>query len=220
MIQVNLEHARYNMVEQQVRPWDVLEQRVLDAMLALPRERFVPEAYRNLAYADIEIPLGHGEVMLAPKLEGKIVQALDLKADDNVLEIGTGGAYLTALLARFAQHVVSVDSVEAFTRQAEQKLSQAGVRNVSLHTGDAVNGWQANAPYDVIAVTASVPELPDEYRQQLAVGGRLFVVVGEEPLMQASLITRIAEQEWHREDLFETVLPPLRGARAKPRFVL
>ena len=220
MNQVNLERARYNMVEQQVRPWDVLDQRVLDLMLELPRELFVPESYRNLAYADIEIPLGHGETMLPPKLEGRILQNLDLRATDSVLEIGTGGGYLTALLSRLTQHVTSVDIVEEFIQQAQRRLSQAGVTNASLEYGDAAHGWRAGAPYDVIAVTGSVPLLPDAYLQQLAPQGRLFVVVGEAPVMQARLVTRIGEREWHHEALFETQLPPLRGAPRKPRFVL
>jgi protein-L-isoaspartate(D-aspartate) O-methyltransferase len=220
MNRLNLKQARYNMVEQQIRPWEVLDQRVLDLIETMPRDLFVPAAYKNLAYADIEIPLGQGEVMLSPKMEGRILQAVMPKTSDNVLEIGTGSAYLTAILAKYAQHVCSVDIIEEFTRHAENKLSMAGVNNVSLKTGDAVNGWAEHVPYDVIVLTGSLPVLPDSYRQQLTIGGRLFVVSGEFPIMEACLITRLSDTEWHTEVLFETDLPPLRGALRPQRFTL
>jgi protein-L-isoaspartate(D-aspartate) O-methyltransferase len=219
MIGLNFAQARYNMVEQQVRPWDVLDQRVLDLMLAMPREHFVPDAYRNLAYADTFIPLGHGETMLSPKLEGRIMQAVNAQIRDNILEIGTGSGYLTSLLANVSQHVRSVDIVPDFTKNAAAKLAGLGINNVSLETGDGLNGWPQNAPYDVIVVNASLPGLRETFQEQLSVGGRLFVVVGTSPVMEARLITRVSQEQWRNEDLFETDIPPLRGAAHAPSFV-
>ncbi len=216
---MNFEQARYNMVEQQVRPWDVLDQRVLDLMQALPRDEFVPEAYRNLAYADIEIPLAGGQTMLAPKLEGRIVQALRLTSGDTVLEVGTGSGYLTALLAKLSAQVISIDINESFTQQANQKLAQHHIENVTLHTGNAAQGWEQSAPYDAIALTGSLLELPDSLKKQLKIGGRLFVVIGEDTIMEARLITRIAQQQWHTESLFDTCLPMLQHASITQRFV-
>jgi len=164
MTGLNFTQARYNMVEQQVRPWDVLDQHVLDLMQAMPREHFVPDAYRGLAYADTFLPLGHGEIMLSPKLEGRIMQAVRPQIRDNILEIGTGSGYLTSLLANAGQHVRSVEIVPELTRSAAAKLASLGINNVSLETGDALDGWPQHAPYEVIVVGGSLPALGPSFR--------------------------------------------------------
>ncbi len=217
---MDFEQARYNMIEQQLRPWEVLDQDVLDLLAQVHREDFVPDAYRRLALADVSLPIGHDEVTMTPKTEARLVQSLLLEPTDKALEIGTGCGYLTALLARTAASVVSVDIYEDFTRAAGSKLTEHGIHNVQLETGDAVNGWPSQAPYDVIAVTGSVPVLTEAFQSQLTIGGRLFVIVGESPVMEARLITRIGDQEWASESLFETDLPPLIGAPQKSHFTL
>lgn len=211
MTAFNFEQARFNMIEQQIRPWDVLDQRALDTLTQMPREDFVPERYRNLALGDVAIPLGHGEVMLKPNVEGRILQALALQPTDHVLEVGTGSGYLTACLARLTASVVSVDIVPDFTEDARRKLKAHGLSNVVLHTGDASRGWGEHR-YQAIAVTGSVATVDEVWRQSLSLGGRLFIVVGQPPIMEALLITRVGEREWTRESLFDTELPPLRGA--------
>jgi protein-L-isoaspartate(D-aspartate) O-methyltransferase len=216
---MNFAQARFNMVEQQVRPWDVLDQRVLDVMLALAREDFVPLAYRNLAYADIEVPLGHGQAMLPPKLEGRMAQALALQDSDHVLEIGTGSAYLTALLGKLARHVCSVEIIEEFVSAGTRRLAQAGIHNVTLQHGDGARGWSSHAPYDAIVLGGSVPVLAEAFKQQLRPGGRLFAIIGVAPLMRACLITRNGEHDWFYEELFETELQALENAPPAPRFV-
>jgi protein-L-isoaspartate(D-aspartate) O-methyltransferase len=216
---MELKAARFNMIEQQIRPWDVLDQGVLDLIAELPREDFVPEAYRSLAYADTAIPLGHGQVMMHPKIEARLLQALDLHATDTVLEIGTGSAYLTALLARATHHVYSVDIIPQFKQQAAEKLAVQGIDNVTLEAGDAARGWPKHGLYDVIAITGSLPELPAAFLQSMNRGGRLFAVLGTAPIMEAMLIRRVGDSEWSRESLFETELPRLINAPATARFV-
>jgi len=209
---MNFEQARSNMIEQQIKPWDVPNQSVLDLISEIHREDFVPDEYRRLAFADTRIPLAHGQVMMTPKVEARLLQALEIKADDEILEIGTGCAYLTALLAKSGHHVLSIDIHPEFTEQARSKLQQHDIHNVTLESGDAVHGWQPSSPYDVIVFTGSVPFLEDCIQQQLNVGGRLFVITGQSPVMQAKLITRISDNDWHDEVLFETDLPELEGA--------
>jgi protein-L-isoaspartate(D-aspartate) O-methyltransferase len=211
MTAFNFELARHNMIEQQIRPWDVLDQRVLDVIARVPREDFVPERYRNLAFSDIAIPLGHGEFMLKPAVEGRILQALAPQPTDHVLEVGTGSGYLTAGLARLAASVASVDIVPDFTETARRRLKAHGFDNVVLHTGDASRGWGEHR-YQAIAITGSVATVAKAWPQSLSLGGRLFIVVGQPPVMEALLITRVGEQEWVRESLFDTELPPLRNA--------
>jgi protein-L-isoaspartate(D-aspartate) O-methyltransferase len=220
MTQIDIEQARFNMIEQQVRPWDVLDQRVLDVMSATPREDFVPEKYRSLAFADINIPLGHDQVMMAPKTEGRLLQVLDVQADDSVLEIGTGSGYLTACLSRLGNHVTSVEIFPEFREAAAAKLAAHGYRNVTLKDADAANGIGSDTRYDVIAVTGSLPLLQRQFHDNLALGGRLFVITGMPPVMEALLITRIDERNWSRESLFETSLPPLLHAEQPQQFVL
>lgn len=200
--------VRSNMVEQQIRPWDVLDQRVLDLLSRMPREDFVPAHYRNLAFADTEIPLGHGQVMMSPKVEGRLLQALDLKPSDRILEVGTGSGYLSACLAQLGAHVVSVDIIAEFTRAAQDKLKIHHIDNVTLRTGNAAQGW-GNQRFDAIAITGSLTRLHERWQQQLTLGGRLFVIVGKPPVMEALLITRREDQRWIQTSLFDTHLPPL-----------
>ncbi len=210
MTAFNFDKARFNMIEQQIRPWEVLDQQALDTLTRIPRENFVPERYRNLALSDVAIPLGHGEFMLKPNVEGRILQALAVQATDRVLEVGTGSGYLTACLARMASSVVSVDIIPDFTEQARQKLKAHRLDNAVLHTGDASRGWGEHR-YQAIAVTGSMAAVDDLWPQSLSLGGRLFIVVGQPPIMEALLITRVGEREWTRESLFDTELSPLRG---------
>lgn len=216
----NFEQARFNMIEQQIRPWDVLDQRTLDLIASVPREQFVPQDYRKLAFADINIPLAQGQVMMSPKVEARLLQALRLNPNDSVLEIGTGSGYLTALLAKSAKHVDSVDIFPEFIQTAAVKLKALNINNVTLQVGDAINGWNKDVDYDVIVLTGSVPVLKSHFQDQLIEGGCLFAIIGEEPMMQAQLITRINQTKTNRELLFETVLPPLLGAASSQRFVL
>ena len=176
---MNIEQVRFNMIEQQIRPWDVLDLSILDLLKIVKREEYVPAALRELAFFDLEIPLGHNEFMMTPKMEARILQEMTIRKTDSILEVGTGSGYLTALLAALAKHVYSVDVVAEFSAQAGARLIAHDVRNVSLQTGNAASGWAQHAPYDVIVLTGSVPVLPDEFRQQLTVGGRLFAVVGD-----------------------------------------
>jgi len=219
MPQADVENARFNMVEQQIRPAEVLDQQVLDLLFRVHREEYVPPAYRSLAFADLEIPLGHGEKMLPPKLEARILQELALKPTDRVLEIGTGSGYMTALLASLAAHVYSVDIVPEFTASAAAKLRAHGINNVTLETGDAARGWDKHGPYDVIVLTGSLPLLPDAFRTSLTPGGRLFAIVGEPPIMEARLVTCISRGVYNTTDLFETCIAPLRNADQPERFV-
>jgi protein-L-isoaspartate(D-aspartate) O-methyltransferase len=214
-----LDRARVNMIENQIRAWAVLDQRVLDVIGGTPREDFVPPAYRELAYADTEIPLGHGQAMMAPKVEGRLLQALEVRPSDSVLEVGTGSGYLTALLARLARQVWSVEIFSEFTAAAGERLAAHGIRNVVLETGDAARGWEQHGPFDVIALTGSLYTLPESFARSLKVGGRLFAVLGEAPAMEALLVTRRSDEAWARESLFETVLPPLVNAPRRSRFV-
>ena len=220
MSQIDIERARFNMIEQQVRPWDVLDQRVLDVMNTTPREDFVPEKYRSLAFADTNIPLGRDQVMMAPKTEGRLLQVLDVKPSESVLEIGTGSGYLTACFSRLGNHVTSIEIFPEFREAAATKLSAHGYRNVTLRDGDAGRGIGNDTRYDAIAVTGSLPLLQRQFHDNLAVGGRLFVITGLPPVMEAVLVTRIDELNWSRESLFETSLPPLLHVLQPQRFVL
>ena len=211
--------ARRNMLEQQIRAWDVRDERVLDVIARTPREDYVPAEYRNVAYADMNLPLGHGQVMLAPKIEGRLLQALEPGPNDKVLEIGTGSGYTAALLAGLAGRVHSVEIVPELAERATQKLAAHGIDNVTVEVGDAACGWPRHAPYDAILVTGSMPLLPDSLRDQLAPGGRLVVVVGHAPAMEALRIARLDEQNWIERSLFETVIPPLINAPEPPAFV-
>jgi len=216
---VDLERARYNMVESQIRTWEVLDQRVLDTLSAVKREEYVPDQYRPLAFVDMEIPLGHGEAMLTPKLEARMLQELTLNDSDRVLEVGTGSGYMTALLAALAAHVHSVELHADLARSAQAKLTKHGVRNVTLEAGDAGNGWSAHAPYDVIVLTGSVPLLSETFKSQLKPRGRLLAVVGVPPVMTARLVTSMGPGVYGEVGLFETCIAPLRNVPQPERFV-
>lgn len=215
---MNFDQARANMVEQQIRPWEVLDQAVLDLLYAVPREDFVPAAYRTLAFADMEIPIGEGEKMMAPKIEARIVQELAPRKHERVLEIGTGSGYLTALLAHRAAHVHSVEIRPALAAFGRGNLERHGADNVTLEVGDAARGWPTRAPYDAIVLTGSTPVLPRTLLDQLAPGGRLFAVVGEAPVMVARLVTCSAPGAFRSVELFDTLLAPLLNAEQPPRF--
>jgi protein-L-isoaspartate(D-aspartate) O-methyltransferase len=216
---MNIEQARFNMIEQQIRPWDVLNQQVLDLLGKVKREDYVPQMYRTLAFVDMEIPLGHGEAMMSPKLEARILQELAIKKTDAILEVGTGSGYLTALLAELGQHVYSVDIVPEFKTQASAKLQANGITNVSLEVGDAAKGWSRHGKYDVIVITGSTPVLPEAFAHDLKPGGRLFAITGDAPAMTAQLITCMAEDAYNTVTLFETVVQPLKNAVQPERFV-
>jgi protein-L-isoaspartate(D-aspartate) O-methyltransferase len=215
---MNVEQARFNMVEQQVRPWEVPDQSVLDAMMTIPRERFVPDEFKAVAFSDTRIPLPHHQAMLAPKWEGRILQALAPLKRDKALVIGTGSGYLTALMAHLAGEVVSVDLYEDFVTDAQRKFRLNRLENIQAQVGDGRDGWPAGGIYDVIAVTASSPLRRPAIEQQLAAGGRMFIVLGTGPAMEAWLFTRDTAGIMQMESLFELVLEPLIGAEAKPRF--
>ncbi|HUH92610.1 MAG TPA: protein-L-isoaspartate O-methyltransferase [Casimicrobiaceae bacterium] len=215
---MDFEQARYNMVEQQVRTWAVFDQQVLDLLFAIHREDFVPPAYRALAFADLEIPLGDGERMWTPKMEARVLQELGLKEGESVLEIGTGSGYLTALLAARSRQVLSVEINPRLQAEARAHLDAAGVRNVRLERGDGARGWGGDA-YDAIVLTGSTPVLSDSWLKQLKPGGRLFAVVGDAPVMTARLSRWSAPGAIVHEDLFETVIAPLKNAPQPERFV-
>ena len=215
---MNLEQARGNMVEQQIRTWEVLDQDVLDLLYVVPREEFVPEKHRALAFSDLQLPIGEGERMWEPKLEARVLQALKLRKTDKVLEVGTGSGYFTALLAYLAAHVHSVEIKPVLAQLGKRNLERHVTETATLEVGDAARGWPGHAPYDAIVLTGSTPVLPASLQQQLAVGGRLFAVVGEPPVMTARLVTCTAPGAFHAVDLFETVIDPLVNAEQCPRF--
>jgi protein-L-isoaspartate(D-aspartate) O-methyltransferase len=217
---MNIEQARFNMVEQQIRPWDVLDPAVLDLLFVVKREAFVPPAYRNLAFADLEIPLGEGQTMLAPRVEARLLQELSIRKTDKVLEVGTGSGYMAALLAARAEHVVSIEVRPTLAETARQNLQQAGIHNVNVECGDGIRGWSQRAPFDVIILSGSVPEVPPAILKQLRVGGRLAAIVGRAPVMEAQLITCEAEGVFNTVNLFETVIPALDGTAISQEFTL
>lgn len=215
---MNIEQARFNMIEQQIRPWEVLDPRVLDLLFVVKREDFVPAAQRNLAFADMELPLAAGQLMLAPKMEARLLQELGIKKGDKVLEIGTGSGYMAALLAAHAEHVVTVESRPELAEQARANLERAGIANVSVEIGDGANGWAARGPYDAIVLSGAVAAIPAGILKQLRVGGRLAAVVGAAPVMEAQLVTCTAEGVFNTVNLFETVIPSLDGFAAASNF--
>jgi protein-L-isoaspartate(D-aspartate) O-methyltransferase len=216
---IDIERARFNMVEQQIRPWEVLDQQVLDLLFTVRREDFVPPQYRSLAFVDMEIPLGGGEVMLAPRVEARMLQELALKPTDRILEVGTGSGYMTALLAKRGAHVTSVEINPEFSAAAAARLAAHGITNVTLEVGDAARGWNKSGPYDAIVLTGSVPVLADEFQRSLKPGGRLLAVVGEAPVMVARLMTCAGGGAYNAVALFETCIPALRNAPQPERFV-
>jgi protein-L-isoaspartate(D-aspartate) O-methyltransferase len=215
---MNLEQARFNMVEQQIRPWEVLDQDVLDLLYVVRREDFVPADYRALAFSDIEIPLGDGERMWAPKIEARVLQALGAKKSERALEVGTGSGYFAALLAHCVHHVTSVEINPRLKAMGDENLKRQGIDNVTVELGDAAQGWTAHAPYDIIVITGSLPVLPQQFLDHLKPEGRLFAIVGDAPVMEARLITCTGPGSHRSVNLFETSFPPLRNAPQPKRF--
>lgn len=220
---MDFEQARFNMIEQQIRPWEVLDPDVLGLLSVVKREDFVPAEYRALAFADLELPIGKdrnaGQTMLSPKIEARLLQEAGIKSTDTVLEVGTGTGYMAALLASQAETVYSVEIDPALAEQARSALQRSGIANVTVEVGDAASGWAAHAPYDAIVISGSLPSLPDELLRQLKVGGRLVAIVGEQPVMEAKLLIRTGEDAFNAIDLFETAAAPLTHAVRRERFV-
>ena len=215
---MNIEQARFNMIEQQIRPWDVLDPKVLTLLAKVKREDFVPAAYRDLAFADLEIPLGEGQVMLPPRVEARLLQELGTKKPDRVLEIGTGSGYMAALLAASAEHVTTLEIRPSLAAIARENLQRSGVDNVTVEVANGLSGWSQRAPFDAILVSGALPEVPAALLKQLRVGGRLAVIVGEAPVMEAQLITCTAEGVFNTINVFETVMPSLDGASPSAGF--
>ena len=215
---MNLEETRLNMVTQQIRTWNVLDDNVLDLLYKVKREEFVPAENRAMAFVDMEIPLGYGQVMLAPKMEARILQELHVNKTDKILEVGSGSGYMTALLAERGAHVYSVEIIPELKTMAENNLKGHGISNVTIEQGDAAQGWSKHAPYDVIVLTASTPVLPEALQNSLNPGGRLFAIVGEDPVMEALVITCVASGEFTTTTLFETSTTPLVNALQPTRF--
>jgi protein-L-isoaspartate(D-aspartate) O-methyltransferase len=214
---MNIDFARQQMINQQVRAWTVLEPSVLEVLTVTPREQFVPRAYELLAFADTEIPLGHGQSMMTPTIEGRVLQALELEQNHNVLEIGTGSGYLTACLARLCKSVTSIDIYGDFIERANRSLDDNGIDNVSLMTMDATQELP-DAQFDAIAVTGSIDVLDNRFINALSPGGCLFIVIGTAPVMEARLFRRTGDKDWRSDSLFETQLPPLVNGTLPPQF--
>jgi protein-L-isoaspartate(D-aspartate) O-methyltransferase len=219
---MNIEKARFNMIEQQIRTWDVLDQEVLELLVVVKREAFVPAAYKSLAFVDTEIPLAGGEHMFAPKMEARILQEIGAKKHEHVLEIGAGSGYMAALLAHKARHVTTVEIDPALKAMAEKNLIEYGVTNVDVALGNGAQGWAGSgnnsAPYDAIVISGSLPVLPDNFLKQIKIGGRIFAIIGQAPAMSAQIITRVSDTACNTEKIFETDVKPLRDAIAPSHF--
>jgi len=215
---MDFERARFNMVEQQVRPWEVLDTQVLELLERVHREDFVPVRYRKMAFADLAIPMAHGQSMMCPNVEGRMLQSLGIRDDDSVLEIGTGSGFITACLSGLASRVVSVEIYQDLHQEAALRLQDMHTHNVELFVGDVMSGWQPEQAHDVVVVTGSVPQVPTQFRDWVNPGGRLFVVTGESPAMQAMLLTRVGFSDWREESLFETDLIRLVNSEPAPEF--
>jgi len=215
---MNIEQARFNMIEQQIRPWNVLDQDILDLLHVVKREQFVPVAYQNLAFADIEIPLPGGEAMLLPKYEARILQEVAPRKHESVLEIGTGSGYMAALLAHRAGKVVTVEINPELKKLAQQNLAQAGIHNVTVEQGNGAEGWPQGAPYDLIVVSGALEVLPEALLTQVKVGGRIGAIVGQAPAMEFVVITRTGENAWNTIKVFETNVKYLADAPVPSHF--
>ena len=215
---MNIELARFNMIEQQIRPWDVLDPGVLSLLAVVKREDFVPEAYRSMAFMDTEIPLPDGQCMLAPRVEARLLQELQLQRHESVLEIGAGSGFMAALLAHRAREVITLEVSETLARMAQRNLRGAAVMNASVRHTDGANGLAGEAPFDVIVLSGSVATVPQGLLEQLKVGGRLVAIVGDEPVMRARLFTRADAAAWSQTDLFDTVAQRLHGFAEPERF--
>jgi protein-L-isoaspartate(D-aspartate) O-methyltransferase len=215
---MNFEQARFNMIEQQIRPWEVLDQGVLTLLAVVKREDFLPPGHRSLAFVDTEVPLPEGQVMLAPKVEARLLQALGVGRHERVLEVGAGSGYMAALLAHKAQQIVSLEIRPALATLAAANLRHAGIANAEVREADGSQGLPSEAPFDVIVLSGSVASVPQPLLDQLKVGGRLVGIVGQEPVMRATLITRVAATQFRRDELFDTVAPRLQGFAEPPPF--
>jgi protein-L-isoaspartate(D-aspartate) O-methyltransferase len=215
---MNIEQARFNMIEQQIRPWNVLDQEVLDLLQIVKREQFVPESYKTLAFVDSEIPLPGGEAMFTPKVEARIMQELQVKKHETVLEIGAGSGYMAALLAHKARHVVSVEIAPELAELAKRNLAAAGVANVSVEQGNGAEGWSNGAPFDVIVISGALELMPEAFLKQIKVGGRIFSIVGQAPVMTAQVTQRVSENAYDTVKVFETNVKPLHAAPVPSRF--
>ncbi|MEY4752448.1 MAG: hypothetical protein RJA44_123 [Pseudomonadota bacterium] len=215
---MNVEQARFNMIEQQIRPWNVLDPAVLSLLSVVRREQFVPATHQAEAFMDLEVPLGGGQVMLAPRVEARLLQEAAVQRNEKVLEIGAGSGFLTALLAHRAQQVVSFEIRPALAAMARENLRHAQIMNAEIRQGDGANGDAARGPWDVIVLSGSVAEVPKQLLAQLKVGGRLLAVVGNEPMMVAVRVTRSGENSWQTTPLFDTVTPRLEGFAATTTF--
>jgi protein-L-isoaspartate(D-aspartate) O-methyltransferase len=215
---MNVEQARFNMIEQQIRPWDVLDTSVLSLLSIVRREDFVPAAHRSLAFMDLEVPLSGGKAMLSPKLEARLVQDLNLSKRDTVLHIGAGTGYVTALLAHKAQRIIALEAQAELVQAARTNLRQAGINNAEIVQSDGTQGLPGQAPFDAILLTGSVTQVPQVLLDQLKEGGRLLAIVGEEPIMRATLFTRLPNSQFSSEALFDTIAPRLEGFSATSRF--
>ena len=215
---MNIEQARFNMIEQQIRPWGVLDRRVLEVIQALPREAFVSPQQAPLAFADLEIPIGHGQVMMSPKVEARLLQALHIAATDDVLEIGTGSGFVTACLAKMARHVTSCEYFADLSAQAQARLAKLQINNVTCMTGNAFELPASFQTYDVIAITGSLPGEVRVFSNLLRDNGRLFCIIGARPVMSATLVTRVKKDAFRQQSLFETDLPALLFASSRQEF--
>jgi protein-L-isoaspartate(D-aspartate) O-methyltransferase len=215
---MNIEQARFNMIEQQIRPWNVLDQDVLDLLMVVKREQYVPEAHKALAFADTEIPLPGGEAMFTPKLEARILQDLAVKKHENVLEIGAGSGYMAALLAHKARHVTTVEILPELKAMAEKNLANAGVSNVTVELGNGAAGWTKGAPFDVIVISGALEVLPEAFLKQVKVGGRIAAIIGKAPVMSVEIITRVSDTAYDTVKSFETNVKPLVDAPRPSQF--
>ena len=215
---MNIEQARFNMIEQQIRPWEVLDQAVLSLLAAVRREDFVPPAYRALAFVDTEVPLPEGQCMLAPKVEARLLQDLHVGRHERVLEVGAGSGFMAALLAHRAQRVTTLETRPVLAAMARANLQRAGIANADVREADGSKGWSAEAPFDVILLSGSVPNVPQALLDQLKVGGRLAAIEGQDPVMRAVLFTKVAERQHRRVELFDTVATRLDGFPEPSRF--
>jgi protein-L-isoaspartate(D-aspartate) O-methyltransferase len=215
---MNIEQARFNMIEQQIRPWNVLDQDVLDLLLVVKREDFVPAAHKALAFVDTEIPLGGGEAMFSPKVEARILQEVQVKKHEQVLEIGAGSGYMAALLAHRARHVTTVEILPELKAMAEANLARAGIANVSVELGNGAQGWTAGAPFDVIVISGALEALPEAFLKQVKVGGRIAAIIGQAPVMSLQVTTRVTETAYDTVKVFETNVKPLAQAATASRF--
>lgn len=215
---MDIEQARFNMIEQQIRTWEVLDQTVLDLINEIHREDFVPDSYQNLAFADIRIPIGHEQTMMTPKVEARLLQTLELEPDESVLEVGTGSGYLSALLAKSAGQLKTIDIHADFTAAARSRLESHAINNVELETTDVYQMLDDKQQYDVLVLTASLPRMDERFFNLLKNGGRMFAIIGESPVMEARLITKQTASSWSYEGLFETDLPAMIGALENEHF--